>query len=306
MQYRTLGTTGLQASVIAMGTWQFGGEWGHDYSQGEVDAIFDAAREVGINLLDTAECYGDHLSEKLCGQAIQRDRDNWIVATKFGHEFHQNFERSEPRRPEDIQRQLEGSLKALGVETIDLYQYHSFGSSEFFDDDVLAVLQKAKEQGKVRHLGNSVRNKEDQREQVEASNERGIETIQLVYNRLNRMPEENGTLELCQAQNLGVLARVPLASGYLSGKYQPDATFDANDVRSGHGDKRRQQIEQAMRIQQEEVPEGVPMAQWALAWCLRHPAVTCVIPGCKRPDQVRDNAAAAELDLSQQQHPQAV
>jgi aryl-alcohol dehydrogenase-like predicted oxidoreductase len=308
MQYRTLGSTGMQVSVIGLGTWQFGGEWGQDYTQKEVDAIFDEARAQGINLLDTAECYGDHLSEKLCGQAIEKDRDQWIVATKFGHTFHKTFERTDDRTPDDVRKQLEDSLKALRTEVIDLYQYHSFASGEFFDDDVLAVLHKAKDQGKVRHIGNSVRNKADQHEQAAASAQRGIEALQVVYNRLNRMPEENGTLDLCQQQNLGVLARVPLASGYLSGKYQPTSQFQAGDVRAvWHSDEgRRQQIEQAMRIQQEEVPEGVPMAQWALAWCLKHPAVTCVIPGCKRPEQVRNNAAAAELDLAQAQHPQAV
>jgi len=308
MQYRTLGSTEMDVSVIGVGTWQFGGEWGHDYTQPEVDAIFDAAREAGINLLDTAECYGDHLSEQLCGKAIEKDRDRWVVATKFGHKFRNNFERTEPRRPEDVQAQLEASLKSLRTDVIDLYQYHSFASSGFFDDDVLAVLHKAKDQGKIRHIGNSVRDKPDQREQAEAARERGIETIQVVYNRLHRMPEENETLQLCQQQNLGVMARVPLASGYLSGKYQPGATFADNDVRAVEqsDDDRRQQIEEAIRIQQEEVPQGVATSQWALAWCLRHPAVTCVIPGCKRPEQVHDNAAAAELDLAQALHPQSV
>jgi aryl-alcohol dehydrogenase-like predicted oxidoreductase len=307
MQYRTLGRTGMRVSVIGLGTWQFGGEWGHAYTQGEVDAVFDAARDCGINLLDTAECYGDHLSEKLCGQAIKKDRERWVVATKFGHQFHANFERTEPRRPEDIQQQLEASLKALQTEAIDLYQYHSFGSSEFFDDDVLAVLHKAKDAGKVRHLGNSARNKDDQHEQVAASQQRGIEAVQLVYNRLQRLPEENGTLDLCRQQNLGVLARVPLASGYLSGKYDPEAEFAAGEVRGRHDpEHRRSMLESVQQIARDEVPEGTPMAQWALAWCLQHPAVTCVIPGCKRPAQVENNAAVASLDLAAGDHPQAV
>jgi aryl-alcohol dehydrogenase-like predicted oxidoreductase len=307
MQYRTLGCTGETVSVIGLGTWQFGGEWGENYTQSEVDAIFDAARESGINLLDTAECYGDHLSEQLCGRAIEKDRDQWVVATKFGHQFHGNFERTEPRRPEDVRQQLEASLKALRTDVIDLYQYHSFSSDQFFDDDVLAVLHQARDAGKIRHIGNSVRNKEDQREQVDASAERGIEAIQLVYNRLQRMPEENGTLEACQQQNLGVLARVPLASGYLSGKYTPEAEFDPDEVRGRHDAAyRRSALQQVQRIAETELPAGVAMAPWALAWCLQHPAVSCVIPGSKRPQQVYDNAAAAELDLVSPAHPQAV
>ena len=97
MKYRTLGKTGLSVSVIGMGTWQFGGEWGKTFAQAEVDAMFDRARELGINLIDTAECYGDHLSESLIGNAIQRDRDKWIIATKFGHRFTGFMKRSDER-----------------------------------------------------------------------------------------------------------------------------------------------------------------------------------------------------------------
>jgi aryl-alcohol dehydrogenase-like predicted oxidoreductase len=122
-----------------------------------------------------------------------------------------------------------------------------------------------------------------------------VETIQVVYNRLQRGPEKN-VLPSCQRQNLGVLARVPLASGFLSGKYKPGATFANNDVRSGKDrealDKQLREVEQ---IQKTEVPPGVPMAQWALAWCLKNPIVTCVIPGCKSVQQVIDNAKAADL-----------
>jgi aryl-alcohol dehydrogenase-like predicted oxidoreductase len=135
----------------------------------------------------------------------------------------------------------------------------------------------------------------------------GAEAIQVVYNRLDRTPERE-VFPTCQNHDLGVLARVPLASGYLTGKYRPDATFDdPNDVRSRHdpGDVQRK-LEEAERIRHEEVPEGVAMATWALAWCLQHPAVTCVIPGCKNVAQVEANAKAAELDLVRDDHPQAV
>ncbi len=302
MQYRTLGSTGLNVSVIGVGTWQFGGEWGHDYTQDEVNAIFTAAREAGLNLLDTAECYGDHLSERLCGQAIASDRDNWVVATKFGHHYEGHLQRTEPRRPEDIARQLDDSLKALATDRIDLYQYHSYASDEFFDDDVLALLHKARDAGKIRHLGNSVRDHDDQYEQTAASKDRGIEAIQIVYNRLQRRPEELGTFDLCRQQNLGVLVRVPLASGFLSGKYEADAKFADSDVRARRNPQQiAEVVEKVQAIQRDEVPDGVPMARWALAWCLKHPAVTCVIPGCKSPQQVHDNAAAAEL--VEAQHP---
>src|SRR6478672_7257927 len=126
MLYRTLGSTGLRASVIGVGTWQFGGEWGRNFSQGEVDAILDAAALAGINLIDTAECYGDHLSERLIGDYLKRhDRSRWIVASKFGHRFNGFMSRDDLFSADQLSPQLEGSLRALGVEAIDLYQFHS-------------------------------------------------------------------------------------------------------------------------------------------------------------------------------------
>lgn len=304
MKYRTLGSTGLPVSVVGIGTWQFGDEWGKSFTQEDVDPIFDAARDTGINLIDTAECYGDHKSEALIGEAIQRDRDRWVVATKFGHKFCAPFDRTEPRSPGDVVQQLEDSLVALQTDVIDLWQYHSWGDSQFFDEDVLAAVQKCKDQGKVRHLGNSVGSNTNVK-QIEASPAMDLEAIQIIYNRLDRAPEE-AALPKCRELDLGVLVRLPLASGYLSGKYTLDSTFSENEVRGKwHSEeKRRSQIEQAMKIKETEVPDGVPMARWALAWCLQHDAVTCVIPGCKSAEQARDNAAAAELDLVREDHPQ--
>jgi aryl-alcohol dehydrogenase-like predicted oxidoreductase len=296
MLFRTLGSTGLNVSVIGVGTWQFGGEWGRDYTQPEADAIFDAAREAGINLIDTAECYGDHTSERLIGGAIERDRDKWIVATKFGHKFNANFQRTEPRSPADVLKQCEDSLKALRTDYIDLYQYHSWGDTQFFAEDVHAALLVLKDEGKIRHLGNSVAASTRTTTQIEASQKMQIEAIQIVYNRLERWPEERA-LGVCLEQKLGVLARVPLASGYLSGKYKPGHQFPAGEVRSTmhNAQDRDAKLREAERIGQEEVPAGVSMAQWALAWCLKSPAVTCVIPGCKDADQVRANAEAVRL-----------
>lgn len=296
MKYRRLGKTNLRVSVIGIGTWQFGGEWGKDFEQAEVDAMFDAARELGLNLIDTAECYGDHTSEAFIGRAIARDRDKWVVATKFGHKFHGYMNRTEPRSPADVREQLESSLTALRTDFIDLHQYHSWGDDQFFDEDVQAELEKMLGEGKVRHLGNSV-GKNSNVKQVQASAKKKIEAIQIVYNRLDRAPETSGgVFDACIKQDLGVLARVPLASGFLSGKYKPGHAFPPGDVRGGRDraqvDAKLKEVE---KIARDEVPPGVDMAQWALAWCLKHPAVTCVIPGCKDENQVKSNAAAAEL-----------
>src|SRR5690349_25172769 len=125
MHYRPLGRTGLRPSVIGLGTWQFGGEWGVDFTQAQVDAILDTAAECGINLIDTAECYGDHLSEQLIGDYLsRRDRSKWVVATKFGHWFHSFMNRTDDFSVDGVRKQLEGSLRALRIDAIDLYQFH--------------------------------------------------------------------------------------------------------------------------------------------------------------------------------------
>lgn len=295
MKYRRLGSTELDVSVIGLGTWQFGGEWGVDYSQDEVDAILDQGNELGINFIDTAECYGDHLSERFIGNYIsRRKREDWIIATKFGHQYHDLFSRTDRYDEESVIKQLDESLKALQVEYIDLYQFHS-GPDEAFDNDKLwTALDKQIEAGKIRHLGLSI-GKNNNIHQVENASKVGAKTIQAVYNRLDRAPEE-AVFASCQKQDLGVLARVPLASGYLSGKYKPGAVFSSNDVRHRHdAEQTKLRLEEVEKIRQEEVPAGVNMASWALAWCLKNETVTTVIPGCKNPDQVIANAQAITL-----------
>ena len=297
MQFRTLGSTGLRVSVVGVGTWQFGGEWGRSYTQDEADAIFDAARDCGINLIDTAECYGDHLSERFVGKSIERDRGNWVVATKFGHHFKEAFERDVVISPEQVVRQLDDSLRALRTDYIDLYQFHSLDDEAFQTNGLWDVLAAEKQKGKIRHLGVSI-GANTNIFQTEQAPKIGAEAIQVVYNRLDRAPEK-AVLPACGKHHLGVLARVPLASGYLSGKYKPGAKFSADDVRGKWHDEadREKQLREVERIQVEEVPEGMDMAAWALAWCLKHPAVTCVIPGCKDAAQERANAAASDLKI---------
>lgn len=294
MKYRRLGKTGLDVSVIGIGTWQFGGEWGKTFQQEEVDALFRRGEELGINLLDTAECYGDHLSEKLIGGALVGKRDKWIIATKFGHKYNGFMDRSEPRRPQDVIDQVEDSLKALRTDYVDLLQYHSWSDEDFTREEVAEVLRKLVAAGKVRHIGNSIGGGLSVR-QAELSEEFGVAVLQVIYNRLDRRPEEK-VFALATKMNLGVLARVPLASGFLSGKYKPGATFPVGDIRH----ERKQEdinakLREVAKIRAEEVPPGVEMGQWALAWCLKNPAVSAVIPGCKDVTQVERNAAAAEL-----------
>lgn len=294
MKYRTLGKTGLKVSVIGLGTWQFGGEWGKTFDQQEANNILKTAKEEGINLIDTAECYGDHTSEKLIGNFIRGDRrEDWIIATKFGHKFTGHLDRIQAWSANEVQQQLEASLAALQTDYIDLYQFHSGLNEVFENDELWTMLDKQVQAGKIRHLGISI-GKKDGFSQTKAATRVGAGAIQVVYNRLERGPEQD-VLPSCIEQNLGVLARVPLASGYLSGKYRPGATFQQNDVRHSHdSDETFRKLQEVESIHRNEVPEGMDMAQWALAWCLKHPAVTCVIPGCKNTEQVVRNAQAAQ------------
>lgn len=298
MKYRRLGKTDLKVSVVGVGAWQFGGEWGQSFTPQEVKRLLDRARDLGINLIDTAECYGDHLSEALIGQAVEKERETWIIATKFGHKFPRPFERIEQWSPQEVLQQLEASLRALRTNTIDLYQFHSGTDQVFAQDDLWTMLNRQVQAGKIRYLGLSLSSRIDNVYQTERAAQVGVSVIQVVYNRLDRTPEER-VLPLCRKQDLGVLARVPLASGLLSGKYQPGAVFSQeDDVRSRQDQPELQRrLKLVQEIQQNEVPAGTAMAPWALAWCLQHPAVTCVIPGCKTIEQVETNASAADFDL---------
>lgn len=303
MKYRRLGKTNLKVSVIGIGTWQFGGEWGKEYTAKEAAEILDKAKELGINLIDTAECYGDHTSEALIGQYLKgQNREDWVIATKFGHKFHSNFERSERWSADEVIRQLEASLRALQTDYVDLYQFHSGRDDVFDNDELWHALDKQVQAGKIRNLGISIGSNTNIHQTSQAT-KRNCKAIQVVYNRLDRGPERE-VFPSCIEQDLGVLARVPLASGYLTGKYKPGATFGDNDVRHRHDQEERDaKLIEAEQIRKNEVPANMDMSQWALAWCLKHDAVTCVIPGCKNPEQVEKNAAAAQY--VNDDHPQA-
>ena len=295
MRYRLLGRTGLRVSVIGLGTWQFGGEWGRSFSQSDADAILDAAAEAGINFIDTAECYGDHLAERLIGDYLaRRDRSRWIVATKFGHRFNRFMDRTDDFSVAGVRGQLEASLRALRTDAVDLYQFHSGSDALFQNDELWNALAEWKRAGRVGHLGVSILQKGSELQAREASRF-GAETLQVVYNRLDRRPEAMYRPH-AERDQLGLIARVPLASGLLTGKYRPGTRFPANDVRATFDAERmKAQLAEVERLQQAEVPAGVPMGQWALAWCLKHPLVSAAITGCKDPAQVRLNAAAAAL-----------
>jgi len=301
MKYTNLGKTGLKVSVIGLGTEQYSGEWAKDFTQLEVNKIIKKSEEVGINFLDTAECYGDHLSESLIGNAIHENRENWIVATKFGHTYDGFMQgRTKKCLPDQIITQLEDSLKALKTDYIDIYQFHCPTNEEFDQDKVWEILEQKVQEGKIRHLGLSMINSSvvsDDLFQLEQAEKKNFKTVQLVYNRLNRKAEEK-FFPICKEKNLGVITRIPLAHGHLSGKYQPDAIFSSKDRRFFEDKEQTiKQLKLVQEIKSTEIPKDVNMAQWALAWCLQNPNISTVIPGCKNVEQVEINAKAADLDI---------
>jgi aryl-alcohol dehydrogenase-like predicted oxidoreductase len=270
MKYRRLGRTGLKVSVVGVGTWQLSGEWGRRFAQPEVDRLLGRAYELGVNLVDTAECYGDHLAEALIGGAIHTQRDDWVVATKFGHRFHPEAleqgggsptpMRSEHWSPAEVVAQLEASLRALRTDHVDLYQMHS-GSDEVFDrHDLWEALHQQVAKGKIRQLGVSLGG--DDADQARRVDQVGAGVVQVGYNRLDRSAEQ-GVLPVCLDQDVGVIVREPLANGYLSGSYRPGGWVTAaDDWRSGHDPAQVQRrLELVEELRRTEVPEGMAMAQ---------------------------------------------
>ena len=282
--------------MIGLGTWQFGGEWGQDYTRKEVDAVVEACRETGINLIDTAECYGDGVSERLVGSAVASDREKWILATKFGHGYKGLADRYQLWSADEVSKQLDQSLINLKTDTIDLYQFHSGDNEVFNNDELWTMLDRRKKAGDIRHIGVSLTSRADIRDaQAPKVAAVGAEAVQVVYNRLDRGAEEM-VLPAGLKDHLSVLARVPLASGFLTGKYGTDVAFPEGDYRAGFSrEKIARMVAEVAQIQSDEVPDGTALAAWALAWCLKHPAVACVIPGARNPEQLRANAAAADL-----------
>jgi aryl-alcohol dehydrogenase-like predicted oxidoreductase len=295
MKYRRLGKTGLQVSVVGIGTWQLGNHWGKHFEQNEVNALFARAGELGVNFIDTAECYGHHVSESYIGEAVKAARDKWIIATKFGHNRRSDLPGEQHWQPEQVQLQLEASLRALQTDYIDVYQFHS-GTKEQLDNDALwTMLAKQVEAGKVRYLGISI-GQPNQVYQVDRATALGVSVVQTIYNAIQEKAAE-AVLPACERQDLGVIARVPLASGFLSGKYLPDAEFGAGDVRAERKPEvNRQQIE-AARARIAALPAGTDPASWACAWCLQHPAISTVVPGVKSIAQLESNVAGADFNL---------
>jgi aryl-alcohol dehydrogenase-like predicted oxidoreductase len=291
----------MRLSEISLGTWAFGGDWG---TVGEDDAYaaLNRAVDLGVNFLDTADVYGDGRSEKLIGRLLKdRPNDEILVATKAGR-------RLDPHVPEGydydkLSAFVERSLKNLGVDALDLLQLHCPPTEVYRQNSTFEALDRLQEAGKVRNYGVSVEKVEEARMALDYPN---VKSVQIIFNIFRQKPAEK-FFPLAEERNVGILARVPLASGLLSGKMRSDRAFTEDDHRNfnreGQAFDRGETFSGvdfetgllAAEELKELVPEGHTLAQFALRWILMHPAVSCAIPGGKNPSQVEDNVAAADM-----------
>lgn len=300
MQYRELGRTGWKVSEVSFGAWALGGSWGQ-VSDDDSMAALNRAIDLGVNFIDTADVYGDGRSERLIGQLLKDRKDQQIyVATKAGRRSNPHV--ADSYTAENLTHFVERSLKNLDVECLDILQLHCPPTAVYYRPEVFAALDNLVSEGKIRYYGVSVEKVEEALKAIEYPN---VQTVQIIFNMFRHRPA-GLFFEQAKKRKVGILARVPLASGMLTGKMTANSTFATDDHRNfnRHGEAFDMgetfsgvDYETALKAVDELralVPVGYTMAQLALKWILMFDAVTCVIPGAKRPDQVNDNIRAAD------------
>ena len=300
MQYRTLGRTGWQVSASSFGAWAIGGAWGAVDDQESLAALHTAV-DLGVNFIDTADVYGDGRSERLLAQ-LRRDRsEEIIITTKAGRRLDPHVASGYNR--ENLTAFVERSLKNLETEAIDLLQLHCPPTEVYYWPQTFGILDDLATAGKLRYYGVSVEKVEEALKAIEFP---GVQSVQIIFNMFRQRPAELFFGEAKRRQ-VGILARVPLSSGMLTGKMTKDSAFESDDHRqyNRHGEEFDRgetfsgvDYDLSLRAVEELrslVPAGATMAQFALRWILMFDAVSCVIPGAKRPLQAEDNARAADL-----------
>ena len=300
MQYRTLGKTGFNISTISLGTWQVGGKWGSGFDHDLAQSILRSAIDQGVNFIDTADVYEAGESEQAVGKAVRESRERIYVATKCGRQINPHV--SEGYTPKALRGYVEASLQRLGLEQIDLIQLHCPPWEVYYRPEIFGLFEDLKAEGKIAHLGVSVEKVEQAMKALEYDN---VASVQIIYNMFRQRPEEH-FFGAAQAKNVGIIVRVPLASGLLTGKFSKSSTFGAGDHR--HGNRNGEWFDkgetfagipfetglEAVDKIEGFLPEGYPLTHAALQWILRRPEVSTIIPGASRAEQVDSNLAAAE------------
>ncbi|MGA8184669.1 MAG: aldo/keto reductase [Terriglobia bacterium] len=300
MKYRELGRTGWKVSEISFGAWAIGSMWG-SVDEKESMAALHKALDVGINFFDTADVYGDGRSERLLGRLRKERNETFYIATKAGRKL--NPHTPEGYNRENLTRFVEDSLRNLQTDCVDIVQLHCPPNKVYYTPETFEALEGLVKAGKLRHYAVSVRTCE---EGLKALEYPGIQSVQIIFNMFRHRPAELFFPE-AKRRRVGILARVPLASGMLTGRMTRETTFTDDDHRkfnrqgakfdkgetfSGVDYNLGLDIVDQLRPL---APQGATLAQLALRWILMFDAVTCAIPGGKRPSQVEDNARASDL-----------
>jgi aryl-alcohol dehydrogenase-like predicted oxidoreductase len=308
MQTRTLGRTGRTVSVIGLGTWQLGADWG-DVDEADASAVLDAAYDAGVTFFDTADVYGDGRSESLIGSWLREHPSSGVtVATKMGRRMPQEHENYSL---ENFRAWADRSRTNLGVDTLDLVQLHCPPTSVYSDDRVFDALDTLVDEGAIAAYGVSV---EKVAEALTAIARPHVASVQIILNAFRLKPLDQ-VLPAARAAGVGIIARVPLASGLLSGRYTLETQFAPNDHRNfnRHGESfdvgetfSGVDYETGVRaaaefteLARDAAPERTP-AQVALAWVSTQPGVSSVIPGARNPEQARANAAGGSIELPEE------
>ena len=300
MQYQRFGKTGRQVSRIGFGAWALGADWGA-VTESDALAALHAAADAGVTLIDTADVYGDGRSEKLIGRFLrERAGESFFVATKMGRRVPVEMSNY---TPEAFKAWTDRSRENLGMDKLDLVQLHCLHPSIYYSPEHFAALDELVAAGAIANYGVSVERVEEALKAIEFP---GVATVQIIFNIVRQRPIERFFDEAVR-RDVGILARVPLASGLLTGKMRRDTTFDASDHRNynRHGEAfdvgetfSGVDYETGLAFVEELrklLPGDATMAQAALRWILMFDAVTAAIPGAKNPEQARTNAAAADL-----------
>jgi aryl-alcohol dehydrogenase-like predicted oxidoreductase len=300
MQYRELGRTGWKVSTVSFGAWAIGGSWG-SVDDCQSLAALNKAIDLGVNFIDTADVYGDGRSERLISELRRQRKETIYVATKAGRRL--NPHTAEGYNRENLVAFVERSLKNLSLETIDLLQLHCPPNDVYYNPDVFQVLEDLVTAGKLQHYGVSVKSPEEALKAMDFPN---VQSVQIIFNMFRQRPAVL-FFEQAKKRRVGILARVPLASGLLSGKLTRQSTFEPDDHRQFNRRGEAFDVGETFAGVDYETglaavdevkavcPPGMTLAQFALRWILMFDAVTCAIPGAKRPAQAEENCAAADL-----------
>jgi len=302
MKYRRLGKTDFRISEVSLGTWQVGGKWGEPFDDKLADQIINTAIDHGVNFIDTADVYSEGLSEKAVARVVKSRPEEVFIATKCGRRTQPHT--ADAYSPEKLVGFVEDSLKNMGLETLDLVQFHCPPSEVYEQEAYFETFDRLREQGKIRNLGVSVEKVEEAQKAISYDN---VHSVQIIFNMFRLKPAE-AFFQQAAEKDVGIIVRVPLASGLLTGKFSRDSQFEKGDHRNFNrngeafdkgetfsGIDYEQGLAAVDEIKQLFDDREATLAEIALRWVLMFKEVSTVIAGASRPEQAQQNVAASDL-----------